>query len=248
MNRSESITVRMPGWISWLLRIGAGTIGVLLGFLVKPLVGWVVAIVGDAPGPLRLAASLPTGWAVPVLALVGLLAGIWLAHTARHEALLLTVSATAVHLRQKGMERRIPREAVSVAFLDGKELVLLASDTTQLARYGASDLPARQIRDAFDNFQYAWFDHGDPHEHEFQSWVDGHPMLDETRNRLLRSRSRALSENRWGTAADLADDLQEIGLVVRDRGTDQEYRTIARSGKPRSEGASDSGSAATTNT
>ncbi len=65
-------------------------------------------------------------------------------------------------------ERLIPREAISVAFLDGKELVLLASDTSQLARYGASDLPARKIRDAFDNFQYTWLDSGDPHEHEFQ--------------------------------------------------------------------------------
>lgn len=232
MNPSESITVRMPGWFTWLFCIGAGIIGAILGFLVKPLVGWVVAVVGDAPGPLRVAATLPTGWAVPVLTAVGLLAGIWLARTAQHEALLLTVSASNVHLCQNGMERFIPRDSVSVAFLDGKELVLLASDTTQLARYDASDLPAGKVRDAFDGFQYTWLDSGDPHEHEFRRWVDGHSTLDETRNRLLRARARALSDNRSGTAADLADDLREAGLVVRDRDKTQEYRTIARSGTP----------------
>ncbi|MER7013162.1 hypothetical protein ABT324_17210, partial [Saccharopolyspora sp. NPDC000359] len=60
-----STTLRMPNSVLWALGTGCGALGLGLGFLVKPLVNWIVDLLGDAPGPLRLAAALPTAWAVP---------------------------------------------------------------------------------------------------------------------------------------------------------------------------------------
>ena len=42
----------------------------------------------------------------------------------------------------------------------------------------------------------------------------------------------ALADKRLGAAADLADQLQAIGVVVRDRGGDQQYRRVPGRGAP----------------
>ncbi|MEV0089248.1 hypothetical protein [Saccharopolyspora sp. NPDC050642] len=221
-----SVTLRISNVVLWLLGTGCGAAGFGLGFLVKPVVEWIVDAVGDAPGPLRLAAALPTVWAVPVLTLVGLLIGAWLASMAQKEALALTVNAACVGLRQDGADRHIPRDAIGSVFLDGKELVFLDAQTKQIARHKASDLSKTAVRTTFERFGYPWAGMSDPHEQEFQRWADGQPGLDEHANGLLRARSRALTDKQAGAAADLADQLQAAGVVLRDRDDAQQYRQI----------------------
>ncbi|GAA4621150.1 YqeB family protein [Saccharopolyspora hordei] len=219
-------TVRVHRAVLWALGLGCGALGLGLGFLVKPLVHGIIGLVGDAPGPLRLAAALPTAWAVPVLTAVGLAAGAWLAAEAKRDALELVVDHDGVHLEQARAERYLRREDVAAVFLDGRDLVFLDATTRQLARHRASDLPAQQVRAAFERCGYPWAGTADPHEGEFRTWVDGHPDLDDEAHGLLRSRARALTDEQLGTAAELADRLQEIGVVVRDRGGAQQYRRV----------------------
>lgn len=225
-------TVRMPRAVLWVVTLVCGALGFGLGFLVKPLVHWIVDVFGDAPGPLRLAAALPTAWAVPVLTAAGLAAGVWLAREAKKEALELTVDHEGVHLEQRGGAKHLRREDVAAVFLDGKDLVLLDAGTRQLARHLATDLSRRKVRAAFERWGYPWAGTADPHEDEFRTWVDGHPDLDDEAHDLLRSRSRALADKRLGAAADLADQLQAIGVVARDRGGDQQYRRVPGRGAP----------------
>lgn len=225
-----SVTLRMPNAVLWLLAIGCGAVGFGLGFLVKPLVQWILDAVGDAPGPLRVAAALPTAWTVPVLTVVGLLAGAWLAATAQKESLMLTVNTGGIGLRQVGADHYVPRDSIAAVFLDGKELVLLDAETKQLARNKASDLSKTALQAAFERFDYPWKGTGDPHEQDFQRWTDGHPDLDEQANQLLRSRARALQDKQPGAAADLADRLQSIGVVLRDKNGTQQYRRIPPTG------------------
>ncbi|PKW13168.1 YqeB family protein [Saccharopolyspora spinosa] len=225
-----SVTLRMPNVILWLLGIGGGAAGFGLGFLAKPLVQWILDAVGDAPGPLRVAAALPTVWAVPALTVVGLLAGVWLAATARQESLVLTVGTGGIGLRQDGADRYAPRDSIAAVFLDGKELVLLDGETKQITRNKASDLSKRELQAAFESYGYPWTGFGDPREPEFQRWTDSHPNLDEEANQLLRTRARALQDKQPGAAADLADRLQSIGVVLRDRDGTQQYRRIPPTG------------------
>ncbi|MER5393543.1 hypothetical protein [Saccharopolyspora sp. NPDC002686] len=219
-------TVRIPSAVLWALTIGGAILGAALGFLVKPLVNWIIDLIGDAPGPLRLAAALPTAWAIPVLAVVGLGVGAWLAAEAKKDSLELTVRQEGVELKQGGTERYLRREDVDAVFQDGKDLVLLDATTRQLARHKSSDLPKDQVKAAFEHFGYPWAGASDPHEDDFRKWLDGHPDLDEETNALLRARSRALTDKQHGAAADLTDQLQARGVVLRDRAGTQQYRQI----------------------
>lgn len=222
----QSVTLRMPDTVLWLLRIGITVLGLVLGLLVKPLFNWITDLVGDAPGPLRVAAALPTGWAIAALTAAGAVVGWWVARVARKESLLLTVDGDSVRLSQDGADRYLAREDVGEVFRDGKELVLLDRRTKELARHDASDLNATDVRAAFERFDYPWRGAGDPHEAEFRRWVDGHPDLDEHGNQLMRARARALADKQPGTAANLADDLSAAGIVVRDRKGSQQYRHL----------------------
>ncbi|MGW1680380.1 CysS/YqeB C-terminal domain-containing protein [Saccharopolyspora sp. NPDC002376] len=89
------------------------------------------------------------------------------------------------------------------------------------------DLPKDQVRAAFECFGYPWAGTTDPHENDFRKWRDGHPALDEEANALLRARSRALTDKQHGAAADLTDQLQALGIVLRDREGTQQYRRIS---------------------
>jgi hypothetical protein len=222
-----TVSLRMSTGVLWFLRIAATAVGVALGFGVKPLTQWLVGMFDSAPGPLRAAAALPTAVAVPVLAVVGVVAGAWLAHVALKESLKLTVTTRHVRLDQNAAERHIPREQIAEVFLDAKkDLVLLDARTTELARNKATDLNADDIAKAFTGLRYPWRGTTDPYETSFQSWVDGHPDLTETRNQLLRDRARALTDKKTGAAAEFADRLQAAGVVVRDRDGAQQYRLV----------------------
>lgn len=221
-----TISLRMSGATLWFLRTAATAAGVALGFLAKPFTQWLVSMFDSAPGPLRAAAALPTAVAVPGLAAIGVVVGLWISHEALKESLRLTVTAAHVLLSQNDAERHVSRDKIAEVFLDGKDLVLLDARTIELARNNASDLNADDIAKAFTELGYPWRGGKNPYEADFQSWVDGHPALDDTRNQLLRSRSRALTDEKTGAAAELADQLQEAGVVVRDRDGAQQYRLV----------------------
>lgn len=221
----DSTTLRMSESLLWLLRLAATGLGFLLGLLVRPLVGWILDTIGDAPGPLRLAAALPTTWAVVVLTAVGLLVGLWLAEAARKESLALTIDPSGVRLAQNGAEQYLARESIGAVFRDGSELVVQGPRTEQLTRRDCSDLGRKDVQAAFTRHGYPWFD-GDPREQDFRGWVDGDPALDEEFHRMLRARSRALADKSPGRAAELADELQASGIVVRDREGAQQYRYL----------------------
>ncbi|MGH3913378.1 MAG: YqeB family protein, partial [Pseudonocardiaceae bacterium] len=83
--------VSMPVGYLWLLRLGCPLVGFGLGFAIGPFVRWVAigpfvrwvsSILQSAPAPLRLAAEIPTPWLVPILTVIGIGAGYWLAQHA----------------------------------------------------------------------------------------------------------------------------------------------------------------------
>lgn len=223
-----TVTLRMSNGVLWCLRVAATAAGVAIGFLVKPFTQWLVDLFDSAPGPLRAAAALPTEVAVPVLTVVGILVGLWLSHVALAESLKLTVTTQHVRLDQNGVERHVPRERIAEVYLDAKkDLVLLDERTTELARNKSTDLRAADIEQAFTDLRYPWRGTSDPYETSFQSWVDGHPTLDDTRNQLLRNRARALTDKKTGAVAELAEQLQGVGVVVRDRDGTQQYRLVS---------------------
>jgi hypothetical protein len=74
-DRSDTTTVRIPAGYTVTFTVGGAVVGLVAAFIVGPLVGWLIGLIGDAPGPLRLAAELPFIGALPVLAVLGAVAG-----------------------------------------------------------------------------------------------------------------------------------------------------------------------------
>jgi hypothetical protein len=142
----------MPVVWLWLIRIGGAVLGCGAGFGVAPLVSWLMDLTGSAPGPLRLAAQLPTAWAVPVLTVVGAVAGVWVASIARKESPVVTVDGDHIAVHEGGSGLHLRRDRVGVVFTDGRDLVVLD--------HGEGDGTV------------------DPREAEFVRWVDGSPDLD----------------------------------------------------------------------
>lgn len=219
-------TVRMSEIWPWLFRITGPVLGAGGGAVVAPMVRWLTERVDTAPGPLRILASLPTTWAVVVCAVLGLVAGIWLASVARREGLVLTVDGASVTLDQDGDAVRLPRERIGAVRRDGRDLVLLDPADAELARRRASDLSWVRVRAAFEQHGYRW-DGSSDRDDRFRRWVDGDPDLGVDEHELLRTRARALSDERRGAAAELCDRLRERGVVVRDRASSQEIRRVA---------------------
>lgn len=218
-------TVRMSEAWPWLLRIGGPVLGAGVGAVVAPAGRWLREQFDIAPGPVKFLAALPTVWAVVVCAVLGLGAGIWLARVARREGLSVTVGTPSVTLDKDGETVRLPRDRIGTARRDGRDLVLLDRDDAELARRDGSDLSWTRLRAAFERHGYRW-DSSSERDDRFRRWVDGDPELGPEDHDLLRSRARALTDERAGTAAELRDRLQERGVVVRDRSSSQEVRRV----------------------
>ncbi len=221
---SDAVTVRLPETWLWLVRIGGAALGFGAGFGVAPLVSWLLDLVGGAPGPLRLAAQLPTVWAVPLLTLVGAAAGAWAAAAWRKESPVVTVAGDHITVHEHGSGLHLDHERIGEVFTDGRDLVVLDADGGELTRVKADELSTGRLRAAFEKFDLPWRGTADPREAEFVRWVDRSPDLDEPVHALLRARKRAMADKRSGAAEEALDGLRVMGVAVRDRDGGQQYR------------------------
>jgi len=224
----KGVTVAIP--MRWI--VGFGVVGLALGFgsafVVGPLVNWLLGLIGDAPGPLRLAATLPMEWAIPVLALLGLCLGVWVGREWRRENGETTVSAEGVTVRRGGAGHHVPRAQISGVFTDGYELILVSQSTNELLRTATDQILIGRLQQAFEGLGYLWQGTADPHENDFVTWIDGKGSLDDRAHLLLRVRQRARTDKQSGAADGARDDLRDLGIVVRDRDDAQQYRLASR--------------------
>lgn len=222
---SRTVTIPRP-WIIGLHVAGA-VLGFGAAFIVGPLVSWLLGLIGDAPGPLRLAAALPLVWAIPVLTLAVLFLGSWCARDWRQANGAITITRDGVTVRRAAGNHYLPRERLSGVFTDGRDLVFTDSATNELLRLRSDEVLVVRLRDAFEEFDYPWQGAQDPCDQAFAVWVDGGGQLDARTHDLLRARQRALADKRPGAAEDARDELGQLGVVVRDRDDAQQYRVVS---------------------
>lgn len=223
---TTSDRVSMPVFWLWLFRLGCPAVGFTLGFVVGPFVRWATSFLSSVPGPLELAADIPRLWLVPILTVVGVAVGQWLAAAAVRDSLSVTVDADSVVTRHGDDERYIACSQVDSVFTDPKDLVVLGPDGREVFRGPATDLPANTLAEVFEKHGYPWLGRRDPHEAEYRKWIDGHPDLDPESNSLLRARRRALDSGKRAEADEIHERLQDRGILVRDRDKVQQYRFV----------------------
>jgi hypothetical protein len=226
MRSADQDRVGMAAVWLWLLRLGCPAVGFALGFLVGPFVRWVTSFLSSVPGPLELAADIPRPWLVPILTVVGVAVGQWLAISAERDSLSVTVGPDSVVTTHRDSRRYISRSQVGAVFTDPKDLVVLGPDGREVFRGAATDLPVNTLAEVFAKHGYPWLGRRDPHEAEYRTWIDGHPDLPQESNALLRTRRRALESGKRAEAEEIHEQLQERGILVRDRDKAQQYRLI----------------------
>lgn len=205
---------------------GFPVLGVGAGCLVTAVAGWV----GSLPwfpyqGPLRLVDSLDDTPATIGGIAVGVVAGLVLAVMAEDDYLKITVGPDEVTVVRGDLTRTVDRDQVEAAFLDGKTLVLLGERGREVLRE-QGDLNVKQVPDAFRTHGYNWLD-ADPYADEYRRWVEDMPGLPDGVNALLAARGRALDKGDKQDAAQLHRELARLGVVVRDEGKRQFWRTVS---------------------
>lgn len=224
----HSAAVAVPR--TWLL--APPLLGAVLGggaaLVIGPVVGWLLGLIGDAPGPLRLAALLPVQWALPALIVVGLAAGAWVAGQWRKEYGTIEIGEGGVTVHRPGANVRVPRERIAGIYIDRSELVLHDDATDEMLRIRTEGLLAGRLRAAAEQFDLPWLGTTNPLDGDFTTWVDGDSWLDEAEHMLLRERARALTDKQSGSAERAREELRACGLAVRDREEGQQYRITGR--------------------
>lgn len=223
--RNETV-VSYPAWAWGLVWAGFPLVGAGIGWLLKPVAGWVAELPwAPLKGLFEAVDSVDEPLATIGALAVGALAGLVLAFFAAAESLTVTVSSGQAVLARAGQSRAVPRGSVQVVFLDGKHLVLLGQAGEELARE-PSDLDADRVREAFREYGYPWRDGGDPYRDEYRRWVPETPELPGGADALLKARAKAIGKGDSSDAADLRAELVKLGVVVRDEKKRQYVRVV----------------------
>ncbi|MFD6179386.1 MULTISPECIES: YqeB family protein [unclassified Isoptericola] len=236
---ASSVTeVRQPRAVPLLVLAATVLLGVGLGVGLPPLARWLEGFLESSPlpdlGPVGLLAGLPPAWSVPILGGLGVLVGTLLALSTIGEALRLTVAADHLEHRTDDQEGWVERGDVADVFRDGRYLVLLGPGGAPRARLDADTLRTAEVRGAFEAHGWPWRD-ADPHEHEYERWMDGRPGFAPAEHALLR---RRLAERKdAGAVAEVDAELAAHGIVARVRGDRLQARRFAVPAAPVTENA-----------
>lgn len=219
------VTVELTTTFKTALALVPFVLGLLLA-AVSPLAHeWLDDQIGIS-GPFGLVERMPEVWRYVVLGGVGLVVGLLMADDVSKNAGVVVVHDDHLEVGRGEPQRWVARRAISAAFRDGTELVLLGQRGEMLARVPVDDLPGDDLSSALTAAGYPWREGGDPFAADYRTWLDGSPELSAEQHALLRRRAEAENPE---TAAALDPDLREQGLVVRTGKKDRvEWRAARR--------------------
>lgn len=224
--RGETTTVGIPSKYVTIFTAGGALIGLVAAFIVGPAVAWLLGLIGDAPGPLRIAAELPFAWAVPVLTILGAVGGFLVVSSWTEDAGTIDVADNGLTVHTKDADRFVKRDRIAYVIAEKKALVLIDGGDRELLRSPLEDEMVPGLRAALDAHGYPVLATSDPFEKEFATWVDGDGRQDGEIEDLLRTRRHALADEHHGAAEDALHKLRDRGVMVRDRDGRQQYRVV----------------------
>ncbi|MET8826892.1 hypothetical protein ABZX40_04575 [Streptomyces sp. NPDC004610] len=208
-------------WAIVLVCIACGAVG---GWLITLLADWLTTLRwAPLKSPAELLTSIPepglTLGAIAVGAALGLLVGV----IGLHESLTVHISRSRVTFNIRETTDTFTRDRIGMAVRDGKHLVLLAPNGMEIAREH-SGLRWQQVADTFTAHGYTWAD-TDPYRDAFRRWVPGTPGLPAGADALLVARAATRKSDDTKDARELRLELLRLGVVVRDDGKRQYWRT-----------------------
>lgn len=165
-------------------------IGLLIGYFFHQLAKWALSLPWiPLEGPLRLVTSFHGSPVKFITALLGLIAGIWFAHSIMKLLLTVQITNDSVALMKGKHVQTINSEDIALVFIDHKRLVLLGTDGYELAREEIDEKP-KIIEQAFKKHHYLWSAEGDPFKDKFRRWVPESPALSPSAHAILKARQK----------------------------------------------------------
>ncbi len=212
-----------------LIIVGAPVLGAALGLALPPVADWAAGRPwAPMQGPFELIASWDAPWVVAATGAAGLLLGFAGAGLALVSCLKVTLADGEIRLDKDGKSRCIAGAEVDAVFVDGKQLVILDSRSRELLREEHEGSPAALAR-GFQAHGYRWVGQTDPHAELYRRWVPDTPDLPAAANAVLKARETALKKKQRDDAAELREEVQKLGFVVRDREDRQYWRPLVGS-------------------
>jgi hypothetical protein len=221
----EPTTVTIPAWYRPVFTVIGAVLGLVLAFLVGPLVSWLVDMFDSAPLLLRALDQLSLAWVLPILVAVGGIAGFVICTSWMDDSGAIEVADWGITLHRKGDDRFLSKDRMTLLVASEKELVVLDGDA-ELYRGGIEDEMVPGLRSALADHDYPPLVDADPFAADFTDWVDGDGRKDTAVDDLLRARRRALSDKKDGEAEAALEKLRAAGVAVRDRKGRQQYRLV----------------------
>jgi hypothetical protein len=211
----ETAVVRYGIWVACPVAGAAAVWGL------KP--GWITTLEWfPFQGVFELATDVPEPWVTLAALAIGAVAGFVFALFWASEMLSVEVGHERVTLHKDDKTFGFGRDEVESAFADGKQLVLLSPQGTELARE-TSDLSRARLERAFTEQGYRWRAE-DPFARDFRMWVEHAPELPSDVNALFTARRKAIAKYETAEAAELAREIRKRGVSVRDEKKRQYYR------------------------
>lgn len=207
---------------------GGALLGVVGGFVLPPVASWLLSLRWvPEHGVLRLLDSWRGPLAPLLLGGVGLLAGVVLVVLAVVTTLRVTLTNDWVRLRKDDTTRTVHRDEIDAVFVDGRQLVILDRASRQLVRE-ETEASAADVARAFTAHGYPFVER-DPYEDLYRRWVPDTPDLPGAVNALLKARETALRRKAGRDVAELREEVQKLGFVVRDgKSAAQYWRPLVR--------------------
>lgn len=213
---------------AWLLMLFCVACGAGLGLLATLLAKGLATLTwAPLKGPAKLLTSVPEPWLTLGTVTVGAALGLLIGLIAVHESLSVRISDDRVVLTTRKTTQDFPHDAIASAFRDGKQLVLLGPDGSEIARED-SGLSWPRLADAFAAHGYRW-EAEDPYRAEWRRWVPGTPGLPGGADALLTARAGARKRDDAEDARELRLELSQLGVAVRDEKGRQYWRLSQRS-------------------
>lgn len=168
--------------------------------------------------------SIENSWLNRGLAIVGFIIGLFLSIFIFTEILKMEVNRDYVTVDIFDKKSEIKKIDIQSVFKEGKELVIIGNDGSELLRQN-TDYSAAKLKSAFQKFHYPWVSE-DPYINEFFKWTVDHEKLVETANTILYERRQAKRDDDEKKVKNLKDDLIELGVVVKDCNNAQLVRIV----------------------
>ena len=214
---TESTSVALVRWV------GLPVAGAAVVWLLKVLVGWLVTLPWvPFKGPMRLVDSIPEPWATLGALGVGLLGGLVFSFVAHGERLAVTVRDDHLRLEGDEYDASFDRADVSAVFVEKNQLVLLGTDTGELARR-PSELDRTRLAAAFRDHGYPVARRRSARRRLPQVGAGHAGAAAGRRTHCLVARAKSSDTD---DVKELRAELAKLGVLVRDDGKKQFWRPV----------------------